>query len=122
MKPEAADWSRMTEALEAIRQEMLRLNERVAALEGRAVSGPGTRTEQPKTFPEVQSPNSLPGGSEPLSEELILVISAAIAAYLGKKPRIQQIRLIGAAAWAQQGRVTIQASHALAAQPSRREH
>jgi methylmalonyl-CoA carboxyltransferase large subunit len=48
-----------------------------------------------------------------LSEELLLVISAAIAAFLGKKPHIRQIRLLGSAAWPQQGRVTIQASHAL---------
>ena len=51
--------------------------------------------------------------AEGLSEELVLVISAAIAAFLGKKPHIRQIRLLGSAAWAQQGRVTIQASHAL---------
>ena len=52
--------------------------------------------------------------AEGLSEELVLVISAAIAAFLGKKAHIRQIRLIGSAAWAQQGRVIIQASHALA--------
>ena len=50
---------------------------------------------------------------EGLSEELVLVISAAIAAFLGKRPHIRQIRLLGSAAWAQQGRTTIQASHAL---------
>ena len=50
--------------------------------------------------------------AEPLSEELVLVISAAIAAFLGKRPHIRQIRLLGSAAWAQQGRLTIQASHA----------
>jgi methylmalonyl-CoA carboxyltransferase large subunit len=44
---------------------------------------------------------------------LVLVICAAFAAFLGKKPRIRQIRLLGSAAWAQQGRVTIQASHVL---------
>ena len=54
--------------------------------------------------------SSLPA-SEGLSEELVLVISAAIAAFLGKKPHIRQIRLLGASSWAQQGRVTIQASH-----------
>jgi methylmalonyl-CoA carboxyltransferase large subunit len=43
----------------------------------------------------------------------VLVISAAIAAFLGKKPHVRQIRLLGSAAWAQQGRATIQASHSL---------
>ena len=46
-----------------------------------------------------------------LSEELILVISAAIAAYLGKKAPIRGIRLLGSDAWSHQGRLTIQASH-----------
>jgi methylmalonyl-CoA carboxyltransferase large subunit len=50
---------------------------------------------------------------EGLNEELLLVISSAIAAYLGKKPHIRQIRLLASPAWAQQGRVTIMASHAL---------
>lgn len=48
-----------------------------------------------------------------LDEELIAVISAAVAAYLGKKPHIRQIQLIGSPAWGMQGRVTIQASHVL---------
>jgi methylmalonyl-CoA carboxyltransferase large subunit len=61
-------------------------------------------------------PSTAPAG---LDEELIVTISAAIAAFLGKKPHIRQIRLIGSAAWAQQGRVTIQASHALSAYSAR---
>ena len=48
-----------------------------------------------------------------------LGISAAIAAFLGKKPHIRQIRLLGSAAWSQQGRLTIQASHALGARTTR---
>jgi methylmalonyl-CoA carboxyltransferase large subunit len=55
-----------------------------------------------------------PAAVEGLSEELILVISAAIAAFLGKKPHIRQIRLLGSGTWSQQGRVMIQASHDLA--------
>jgi methylmalonyl-CoA carboxyltransferase large subunit len=50
---------------------------------------------------------------EEISEELLLVISAAIAAFLGKRPHIRQIRLLHSGAWAQQGRVSIQASHSL---------
>jgi len=44
---------------------------------------------------------------------LVPVIGAAIAAYLGKRPHIRQIRLLRSDAWAQEGRTTIQASHAL---------
>jgi methylmalonyl-CoA carboxyltransferase large subunit len=44
---------------------------------------------------------------------LLAIISAALAAYLGVKPYIRQVRLLGGATWAQVGRVTIQASHIL---------
>ena len=57
-----------------------------------------------------------PPPADTVSEELALVIAAAVAAYLGKRPRIRQIRLLGSAAWAQQGRVSIQASHGIVLQ------
>ena len=71
------------------------------------------RCDRPCFVPEVGVLQESFSAVEALSEEVVLVISAAIAAFLGKKPRIRQIRLLGSAAWAQQGRVTIQASHAL---------
>src|ERR1700722_1726151 len=110
MKPETADWSEVTEGLKAIHQELARLGERVAALE--TASGAKPRPAAPPAVAQ----------AEGLSEELVLVISAAIAAFLGKKPHIRQIRLLGTPAWAQEGRVTIQASHALATRPTRSEH
>ena len=48
-----------------------------------------------------------------ITEEELLAISAAIGAYLGVRAHIRQIRLLGSSAWAQQGRVSIQASHRL---------
>jgi methylmalonyl-CoA carboxyltransferase large subunit len=90
-------------ALEALRQEVARLAERVAALEAAAGTPPRPAAPSPPAAVE----------SAGLSEESVLVISAAVAAFLGTKPRIRQIRLVGSAAWAQQGRVTIQASHAI---------
>ncbi|MCL4794215.1 MAG: hypothetical protein KJZ84_06615 [Bryobacteraceae bacterium] len=48
---------------------------------------------------------------EVLSEETLIAIAAAVAAYLGHKPKIKQIRLVRSASWAQEGRVSIQASH-----------
>jgi methylmalonyl-CoA carboxyltransferase large subunit len=110
MKPEAGNQTDVSEALKAIRQELALLSGRVAALEAAS----GTKPQAVPPPPAVQDLG--------LSEELVLVISAAIAAYLGKKPHIAQIRLLGTAAWAQQGRVTIQASHALATRHIRSEH
>jgi methylmalonyl-CoA carboxyltransferase large subunit len=48
-----------------------------------------------------------------ITEEELLAISAALGAYLGVRAHIRQIRLVSTAAWAQQGRVSIQASHRL---------
>ena len=95
----------IAEALEALRQEVARLGERVAALEARAGSTPRAATPA--------QPIATQAKAEELSEEILLVLSAAIAAYLGKKAPIRQIRLLRSDAWAQQGRTTIQASHAL---------
>jgi methylmalonyl-CoA carboxyltransferase large subunit len=50
---------------------------------------------------------------EGITEEEVLAISAAVAAYLGVRAHIRQIRLVSTGAWAQQGRVSIQASHIL---------
>jgi methylmalonyl-CoA carboxyltransferase large subunit len=104
MKSETVDWARVIDGLEALRQELARLSDRVAALEAMA-----------EIKPRAVSPASGAGAADTagLSEDLVLVISAAIAAFLGKKPHIRQIRLLRSDAWAQQGRVTVQASHAL---------
>lgn len=54
---------------------------------------------------------SIPPEREEISEETLAVISAAIASFLGVKAKIRQVRLVGREAWAQQGRVSIMASH-----------
>ncbi len=101
MATETLDLARVADALEALRREVARLHERVAALEaGRAAPAP-------------------PPAAEAISEEIVIVIGAAVAAFLGKKAPIRQIRLLGSAAWAQQGRATVQASHALETHPTR---
>jgi methylmalonyl-CoA carboxyltransferase large subunit len=106
MSTETVESDRLTDALDALRQEVARLAQRVEALEAAVVPKPRAAAA-PESAP---APTPAPEG---LSEELVLVLSAAIAAYLGKRPHIRQIRLLGSAPWAQQGRVTIQASHAL---------
>jgi methylmalonyl-CoA carboxyltransferase 12S subunit len=103
MTLEAADQRSMLESMDALRREVARLGERVAAVEAvvgaRSATGPANQSHFL---------------AEGLSDEIVTVISAAIAAYLGVKPRIRQISLVGGAFWAQQGRVTIQASHTIA--------
>ncbi len=48
-----------------------------------------------------------------VAPEIILAISAAVAAFLGKRASIRQIRLTGETPWAMQGRATVQASHGI---------
>ena len=45
------------------------------------------------------------------SEEDLLAISAAVAAFLGVRARIRQVRLVQSSAWAQVGRIGTHASH-----------
>jgi methylmalonyl-CoA carboxyltransferase large subunit len=118
---EAVDWTRVVDSLGAIQEEMTRLSERVAALEAAVAAAPRATAPAPAPAAAVAAPLKpepepapQPEG-EGLSEELVLVISAAVAAFLGKKPHIRQIRLLSSPVWAEHGRVTIQASHALSA-------
>lgn len=97
MTTASANSEQVAEALEALRREVARLSARVAALE----NGAGVKPAAPPPAP----------AAEPISEEILVVISAAVAAFLGKRPHIRQIRLVGTSSWAQQGRATIQASH-----------
>lgn len=103
MKTDTPSLADVAKLLEALRDDLARLGDRVAALEAeraRPAASPSATAKTTKT-------------AEPLSDETILVIASTIAAFLGKKAHIRQIKLLGSAAWAQQGRVTIQASHAL---------
>jgi methylmalonyl-CoA carboxyltransferase large subunit len=57
-----------------------------------------------------------PEAVEEVSPEIIMVLTAAVAAFLGKRARVRGARLVRTApsnAWAQQGRVFVQASHNL---------
>jgi hypothetical protein len=95
--------AKLAEAVESLRSEVARVSERTSALERQLADRPQTAVrETNKTRP-----------SDQLDEETIWAISAAIAAYLGLKPRIRQIVLLQSHPWSQQGRVTIQASRDL---------
>lgn len=55
---------------------------------------------------------------EHISDEVLLAISAAVAAYLGKRARVRQVRLRRGSIWASQGRAAIQQSHAFPLVPA----
>jgi methylmalonyl-CoA carboxyltransferase large subunit len=118
----------LNETLTALRDQLEQLTARISSLETvvdrqaaqlaeaapsrNAAAASASRAEQKAT-------EAAPSPAETVTPETLMVISAAIAAYLGVKPRIRQVRLIGSPSWVQQGRVTIQASHALAVRAPR---
>jgi hypothetical protein len=75
-------------------------------------------TPPPSTPAAVPSPPAATRKEE-LSPDTLLLIAAAVTAYLGKKVRIRSTRMLQSPyeivnPWAQQGRVFVQASHNLA--------
>ena len=66
--------------------------------------------------PVVTKPAPLPKKEE-VSPEMLLVIAAAVTAYMGKKVRIRSAKIVYSQEsfnpWSQQGRVFVQASHNL---------
>ncbi len=103
----------LAEILEKVQAQIAALSERVERLEAGAV-----KVEQPPDSVSTEVPaakEAAPAGpvKTEITEEELIAISAALAAYMGVRVRIKQIRLLSSHAWAQQGRVSIQASHNL---------
>jgi methylmalonyl-CoA carboxyltransferase large subunit len=99
-----------------LRTQMSALNERLAQLEERAA---GARAPISPAEPERLAAPAAAGESAPealqerIPPEILLAISAAVAAYLGERAHVRAVRLIGTTRWSQEGRVSIQASHYL---------
>jgi methylmalonyl-CoA carboxyltransferase large subunit len=92
--------------LEQLQAQVAAMSRHIEFLEqrnGKAVAAP------PAAAPAVRE-EPVPTG---ITEAELIAISAALAAYLGVRVHIRQIRLVSTAAWAQEGRVSIQASHRL---------
>ena len=87
--------------------------EKLASMNGEEAVPAAISHEVTARIPEPPPATSSVAVEAGISEEVVLAISAALAAWLGVHAHIRQIRLIRTGAWAQQGRVTIQASHRL---------
>jgi methylmalonyl-CoA carboxyltransferase large subunit len=94
-----------------VRSEVRRLESLIENRNGKTAAAPlPALTAQPAPKP------AEPEQVEEVTPETIMVLTAAVAAFLGKRARIRSARLVRAApsnAWAQQGRAFIQASHNL---------
>jgi methylmalonyl-CoA carboxyltransferase large subunit len=97
--------------LEEMRSQIADLAGRVARLE----AGSKTRQETAAAVEAIAKPAAPKPAVPPapakqeITEEEILAVSAALGAYLGVRVHIRQMRLLSSSAWAQQGRVLVQA-------------
>jgi methylmalonyl-CoA carboxyltransferase 12S subunit len=106
----------LAEILERIQAQLTALSERVEKLEAAGSAAPAVEEAKPVQTAPLPVPQPVPPPAPPkpeITEEELIAVSAALAAYLGVRVRIKQIRLLSSHAWAQQGRVSIQASHIL---------
>jgi methylmalonyl-CoA carboxyltransferase 12S subunit len=110
MSPKDNQLARVLEAIESLRQEVAVLGDRVAAIEAASAATAARAAVAVETIAAAPA-------SVPVDGELAMAIGAAIAAYLGKRPHIRQIRLLGSSAWAQQGRVSVQGSYSVSVNP-----
>ena len=100
-----------------VRSEVQRLQSLIESTNGKAVPAPApvpvpTPVLAAATAPQPPEPEKV----EEVTPETIMILTAAVAAFLGKRARIRSARMVRTApsnAWAQQGRVFVQASHNL---------
>jgi hypothetical protein len=112
-----------------MRSELAKLREMVEAQPAGSNTSPLTTASETKPAPPAITPIAKKSkqdatpvpmlAKDEVTPEILAVISAAVAQFLGAGARIRATRLIpqvvGMNAWAQQGRVIIQASHNLGA-------
>jgi methylmalonyl-CoA carboxyltransferase large subunit len=101
--------------LQAVLDRLDLLELRIQQLEAERDSRVGALVRAPEATaapaPPMASDAAPKAAMEPMTEEIMTVIAAAVAAFLGERAHIRQVRLAGREAWAAQGRAAIMASH-----------
>ena len=101
-----AQQAELADQLKAVQHSLVALElKKVEQVLAPSPPQPGPPKVEPKPQPK----------PDQISEEIMLVIAAAVAAFVGKSARIRSARYMneGQSPWAQQGRVFVQASHNL---------
>lgn len=105
----------LRQEVEELRSELRQQRRRLTELEMALPRAAGETTDMAAPVePAVASP--APDTGDEITPERMAVIAAVVTAFLGRKVRIHQARLVNpevVSPWAQQGRVFVQASHAL---------
>jgi methylmalonyl-CoA carboxyltransferase large subunit len=113
--------------LDDLRREMREMEERLNAAVSSARAQSVPEAPRPKPAPAAQitpgkqtpsSAKSAPPVIPEVTPEMLIVIAAAVTAFLGKKVRVRSAKLLETPyelfnPWAQQGRAIVQASHNL---------
>ncbi|HYO81057.1 MAG TPA: hypothetical protein VES20_06630 [Bryobacteraceae bacterium] len=102
---------KLARTVEELQRQVAVLTERIAQMEGPIVE---TAVEPPPPAAASGALHEAAPDDEPaIPQDVLLALSAAVAAYLGERQHIRAVRLIGSTRWSQEGRVSIQASHRL---------
>jgi len=111
----------LTASLEELRHQTAEQSKTIAQLTAQL-------SERPSPQAKAASPGDTPDKREHPSAtpEIMSIIAAAVTTFLGKKVRIRSARMLQSPyevinPWAQQGRISIQASHILASGRMRRQ-
>lgn len=103
----------LARSLQQLRETVAEQSRTIAELTATLASSPETRREQLVAAAAPPKPTE-----KSVSPEILVVITAAVTAFLGKKVRIRLARALQSPyelmnPWAQQGRVSVMASHML---------
>jgi hypothetical protein len=105
----------LLQEVDALRREFREQGKRLTELEMAFSRTAGKATDMAETAGPAVAPPAAEAGDE-ITPERMAVIAAVVTAFLGRNVRIHQARLVNpevVSSWAQQGRVFVQASHAL---------
>ena len=109
LKELRARQAELAEQVNAVQRSVTALQPKPAEAAKPSVLAPEPKPAEKPLAQAKAVPDSIP-------EEIMLVIAAAVAAFVGKSARVRSARYLhdGMSPWAQQGRVFVQASHNLA--------
>jgi len=120
-KPNVGNGKSAGARIEALLERLAQLEERVRSLEAErgAAIGAAAAFAPPAAILPAAAPGTPAQRTEVVADsvrgeitpDILLVISAAVAAFLGERAHVRQVRLLASPAWAQQGRVSVMASH-----------
>jgi Tfp pilus assembly protein PilN len=104
---------KLSERQQEMESQLSLLTSTIKALEARVAELSRSAETQAAAAKE-----AVPAADEQVTPETLVVITAAVTAFLGKKVRIRSAKIVrpahaGASAWSQQGRVLVHGSHSL---------